>query len=136
AALSLVALTLASACGGSGGTSSPESGVPAPSDAPNARGNDPAARLFSRRAPVVQGNRGSFLQTPAGALAFNSPRPCSGRIVGVQTHRDMAPATFVLGDRKPSRCDAPGQKAVAAFRIVNGKIVLWHQLPSPAEPPV
>ena len=105
------------------------------SDALNAGDNNRAADLFARGAQVVQGNGVIFLQTHADAVDFNSGLPCSGRIVDVQTDHDTATATFVLGDRKTSRCDAPGQKAVAAFRVVHGKIVLWHQLPTPAAPP-
>ena len=68
------------------------------------------------------------------AVAFNSSLPCSGEIVDVTTSANTATATFVLGDRKTSRCDAPGQRAMAAFKVVHGKIVLWHQLPTRAAP--
>ena len=104
------------------------------SDALNAGDNERAADLFARGAQVVQGNNVVFLQTHADAVDFNSSLPCSGKIVDVATDKDTATATFVLGDRETSRCDAPGQKAVAAFKVVSGKIVLWHQLPT-AEPP-
>jgi limonene-1,2-epoxide hydrolase len=133
-ALALLVLALASACGG-GSASSPESVVREWSDALNAGDNEHAADLFAHGAQVVQGKSVLFLQTHDDAVQFNSALPCSGRIVDVQTDADMATATFVLGDRKRSRCDSPGQKAVAAFRVVNGKIVLWHQLPSPTPPP-
>jgi hypothetical protein len=33
----------------------------------------------------------------------------------------------VLGDRRHSQCDGPGQEATAIFKVVHGKIVLWHQ---------
>ena len=62
---------------------------------------------------------------------FNSALPCSGKIVDVKTDKDTATATFVLGDRKANRCDSPGAKAIAAVKVLHGKIVLWHQLPSP-----
>ena len=68
-------------------------------------------------------------------MQFNSALPCSGKIVDVKTDANIATATFVLGNRKTNHCDAPGQKAVAAFKVLHGKIVLWHQLPSPTEPP-
>jgi hypothetical protein len=42
-------------------------------------------------------------------------------------------ATFLLDDRTTSACDAPGAEATAAFRIADGKIVLWHQLDSQPE---
>jgi hypothetical protein len=130
----MLAVLVLAACGGGGGTS-PESVVREWSDALNAGDNERAADLFARGAQVVQGNDVIFLQTHADAVTFNSSLPCSGRIVEVQTDDDTATATFLLGDRKTSRCDAPGQKAVAAFRVVHGKIVLWHQLPSPAPAP-
>lgn len=43
-------------------------------------------------------------------------------------------ATFVLGDRAESRCDGPGQHVKTVFRVEDGKIALWHQLPSTAPP--
>jgi hypothetical protein len=130
----LVAVFLLAGCG-SGGTSSPERVVREWSDALNAGDNERAADLFASGAQVVQGNDVLFLQTHSDAVEFNSGLPCSGKIVDVQTDHDTVTATFLLADRKTRRCDAPGQKAVAAFRVVNGKIVLWHQLPSPVPPP-
>jgi len=83
----------------------------------------------------VQGGNVIFLQTHADAVRFNSSLPCSGTIVELSTKGDTTTATFLLGDRKESRCDAPGQKAVAAFEVHRGKIVLWHQLPTRAPTP-
>ncbi len=97
--------------------------------------NERAADLFAGGAQIVQGNDVFFLQTHADAVNFNSALPCSGKIVSVTTQDNTATATFVLGNRKTSHCDSPGQKAVAAFRVLHGKIVLWHQLPSPAPTP-
>jgi hypothetical protein len=132
-ALVLVILAVAAGCGG--GSASPESVVREWSDALNAGDNERAADLFARGAQIVQGNSVVFLQTHADAVDFNSALPCSGKIVDLTTDDDIATATFVLGDRRKTQCDAPGQKAVAAFRVVHGKIVLWHQLPSPTPPP-
>jgi hypothetical protein len=134
AALLLVVLALAVACGG-GGTASPETVVREWSDALNAGDNERAADLFAHGAQVVQGANVIFLQTHADAVDFNSSLPCSGKIVDLQIDEDTATATFVLGNRKKNSCDAPGQKAVAAFKVLHGKIVLWHQLPSPTPPP-
>jgi hypothetical protein len=105
------------------------------SDALNAGDNERAADLFAHGAQIVQGNDVYFLQTHEDAVDFNSALPCSGEIVDVKTDEDTTTATFLLGDRKKNSCDAPGQKAVAAFKVLGGKIVLWHQLPSPAAPP-
>jgi hypothetical protein len=134
AALLLVLLALVVGCGGGGGTA-PETVVREWSDALNAGDNERAADLFAEGAQVVQGDSVVVLRTHADAVDFNSALPCSGKIVNVTTHDDTATATFRLGDRTTSRCDAPGQEAVAAFRVVRGKIVLWHQLPSPAPTP-
>jgi hypothetical protein len=137
AALALAILALGTGCGG--GPASPESVVRAWSKALNAGNNEQAADLFAPGARVVQGGSLFFLETHAEAVRFNFSLPCSGTIVAISTKGDTTTATFVLGNRKTSRCDAPGQKAVAAFEVRRGKIVLWHQLPSPAPiapPPV
>ena len=133
-ALALVILAFAVGCGGGSG-GSPETVVRQWSDALNAGDNERAADLFANGAQIVQGTSVFFLQTHSDAVQFNSRLPCSGKIVEVKTDADIATATFVLGNRETNRCEAPGQKAVAAFKVLHGKIVLWHQLPSPTPPP-
>ena len=44
---------------------------------------------------------------------------------------DSLSAVFVLANGKHRRCDAPGQKAAAVFRVHHGKIVSWEQVPVP-----
>ena len=39
-------------------------------------------------------------------------------------------ATFTLTRRPGHMCDGTGEAAVAVFRIDDGKITLWHQLPT------
>ena len=90
--------------------------------------NEAAADLFAAGAQVVQGGRTIRLASHADAVAWNESLPCSGRIVEVETEGETVTATFVLGDRTTSACDAPGAEATAAFHIEDGKIVLWHQL--------
>ena len=125
--LALAALVLVLAgCGGSGRT--PESVVRAWSEALNAGDNQAAAELFAPGAQVVQGGRTIRLETRADAVAWNAALPCSGRIVELSRESETVTATFLLGDRTTSACDAPGAQATAAFRIEDGKIVLWHQL--------
>jgi limonene-1,2-epoxide hydrolase len=124
-ALGLVSALLAAACGSS--SPSPESVVRAWSDAVNADDNERAANLFAPDAEVVQGNRVYRLHTHRLAVAFNASLPCSGRIVSISTAGDTATATFLLADRRSSRCDGPGQRATALFKVHRGKIVLWHQ---------
>jgi limonene-1,2-epoxide hydrolase len=124
---------LASGCGSS--PPSTQSVVRAWSQALNADDNKGAADLFAPGAEVVQGPTVIRLRTHAQAEAWNSALPCSGRIVSIKSHGQTARATFVLGDRQHSRCDGPGQRATAIFRVVKGKIVLWHQAGSNTAPP-
>ena len=124
---------LASGCGDS--PPSTQSVVRAWSQALNADDNKGAADLFAPGAQVVQGPSVIRLRTHAQAEAWNSALPCSGRIVSIKSHGQTARATFVLGDRQHSRCDGPGQHATAIFRVVKGKIVLWHQAGSNTAPP-
>ena len=121
----LAALALLPGCGT--GSPSAESVVRAWSQALNHDDNNTAANLFARGAKVVQLGHVITLRTYKQALAWNAALPCSGRIVSIRSRGQTATATFVLGDRRHSRCDGPGQEATAIFRVVSGKIVLWHQ---------
>jgi hypothetical protein len=125
-ATALVLAGLAAGCGG--GPPSPESVVRAWSESLNSGDNEAAASLFAPAAEVVQGRR-FVLETERDAIAFNASLPCSGTIVAIETRADTVTATFLLGDRPASRCDAPGAEVRASFRIRDGKIVLWRQLP-------
>ena len=124
---------LAAGCGGS--PPSTQSVVRAWSQALNAEDNKSAADLFAPGAEVVQGSRVIRLRTHAEAEAWNSSLPCSGQIVAIKSHGQTVRATFRLGDRQHSRCDGPGDLATAIFRVVKGKIVLWHQTDSSGAPP-
>lgn len=44
---------------------------------------------------------------------------------------EYATAVFVLANGKYRRCDASGEKAAAIFRVRNGKLVSWVQIPVP-----
>jgi limonene-1,2-epoxide hydrolase len=134
ALLPLLALVLlASGCGSS--PPSTESVVRAWSQALNTDDNQGAANLFAPNAEIVQGSSVLRLKTYEQAVKWNSSLPCSGRIVSIHSQGQTATATFKLGDREHSRCDGPGQKATAVFRVVKGKIVLWHQTGTPVMPP-
>jgi limonene-1,2-epoxide hydrolase len=124
---------LASGCGDS--QPSAQSVVRAWSQALNAEDNKGAADLFAPGAEVVQGSTVIHLQTHAQAEAWNSSLPCSGKIVSIRSHGETARATFRLGDRQHSRCDGPGELATALFKVVKGKIVLWHQAGASTAPP-
>jgi hypothetical protein len=124
-ATALVAAALA-ACGG--GPSSAADVVRAWSRALNAGDNDTAADLFASGARVEQAGRVLVLRTHAQAVAWNSSLPCSGKIVALSAEGDeRATATFLLFDRRTSRCGAPGGRATAVFTVRDGKIVRWRQ---------
>jgi limonene-1,2-epoxide hydrolase len=131
AAAALAALV--SGCGSS--PPSAEAVVRAWSEALNTGDNTGAADLFAPGAEVVQGNSILTLHTHRQAEEWNSSLPCSGRILSITSHGQTAIATFQLGDRPHSRCDGPGQHATAIFRVVKGKIVLWHQTATADVPP-
>jgi limonene-1,2-epoxide hydrolase len=122
---SSAALALLTGCGS--GSPSAESVVRAWSAALHQHDNDTAGSLFAKGAEVVQGGHVLTLRTRRQAVEWNSALPCSGRIVSIHTRGQTATATFVLGDRHHSQCDGPGQQATALFKVVHGKIVLWHQ---------
>jgi limonene-1,2-epoxide hydrolase len=125
AAAWLVAVALLAGCGS--GSPSTESVVRAWSEALNQDDNDTAASLFASGAEIVQSGRVLTLRTHNDAVAWNAALPCSGRLLSIRSHGQTATATFLLGDRPHSRCDGPGERATAIFRVVQGKIVLWHQ---------
>jgi SnoaL-like domain len=124
--LALAALVVG--CGG--GAASPESVVRAWSESINSGDNEAAAALFAPGAEVIQGGNSITLDTEDQAVRFNASLPCSGEIVKLEEEGDTVTATFLLDHRETSRCDGPGAEVRAAFRIRDGKIVLWHQLPS------
>jgi len=125
ALVSLAAIAFLAGCGS--GSPSAESVVRAWSAALNQDDNNTAASLFAQGAEVVQNGHVLTLRNRRQAVAWNSALPCSGKIVSIHTRGQTATATFVLGDRRHSQCDGPGQEATAIFKVVHGKIVLWHQ---------
>ncbi|HEY2938929.1 MAG TPA: nuclear transport factor 2 family protein [Gaiellaceae bacterium] len=128
AAVGLVTVALVAGCGS--GAPSAESVVRAWSQALNDDDNDRAADLFAPDAQIVQAGHEVTLKTHAEAVAWNAALPCSGKIVSIDSHGNTATATFLLGDRRHSRCDGPGERSTAIFKVVKGKIVLWHQTPA------
>ena len=127
--LPLLLVLALTACGG--GDAAPEDVVRAWSRAVNADDNAAAAKLFAPGASVVQAGGARRLETLAEARRWNAALPCSGEIVELVSTGERVTATFVLGDRRRSRCDGPGERARALFRVRDGKIVLWHQLALP-----
>ena len=119
-----------SGCGGK--EPSPAAIVESWSRAVNTGDNEAAAALFADGAVVIQGGRRRTLAGPDEAIGFNASLPCGGEIVEQSLAGDEVTTTFTLTERPEQRCDGSGEPAVALFRIVDGKITLWHELPSPA----
>jgi limonene-1,2-epoxide hydrolase len=137
--LTLILLSAAVLAGCGSTPPSAESVVRAWSQELNTGDNNDAAKLFAPGAEIVQAGTTLRLETEAQAVAWNAALPCSGRIVSISTSGGLTRATFVLGDRPEHKCDGPGQKATAIFRVRKGKIVLWHQtstVPAPVGPAV
>jgi limonene-1,2-epoxide hydrolase len=132
-ALALAATAVLAGCGS--GSPSPESVVRAWSQELNAGDNEAAGKLFAPGAKVVQAGMTIRLETQTDAVRWNAALPCSGKLVAITTEGETARATFVLGDRQKSKCDGPGQRATAIFRVRKGKIVLWHQTAGSGETP-
>ena len=127
AGLFAVAAVIALLAGCGSGSPSAESVVRAWSEALNQDDNDTAGTLFARGAEIVQDGHVLTLRTHDQAVAWNAALPCSGRILSIRSHGQTATVTFLLGNRRHSRCDGPGERATAIFKVVRGKIVLWHQ---------
>lgn len=89
-----------------------------------------------RAAPLfAQGGVTLRLETAADIALWHRLLPCAGRIVSISVKGDRATAVFVLANGKNRRCDAPGVKAAAVFRIRGGKIRSWEQVPVPPTGP-
>jgi hypothetical protein len=100
----------------------------------NRNDNSAAADLFAKDAVVAQSSVFRLVDK-ATAVLWNDGLPCAGTVVGLQMVKTAVVATFVLGERPKHQCDAPGQRAGAAFVIENGKITLWQQVPVPDATP-
>ena len=131
--LTVVSAALLGGCGGGGG----DSGAPTPDDvvsswsrALNAGDDDAAADLFAPGAVVIQAGRRTTLADHDDALAFNASLPCGSRIVKRTVEGDEVTATSTLTRRPGHMCDDTGGTAVTVFRIEDGRITLWHELPS------
>jgi limonene-1,2-epoxide hydrolase len=127
--LMLVFAAAGSGCG-SDDSNDPTSVVESWSRAINASDDDTAAGLFAPDSVVIQDGRHTRLTGEPEALAFNSSLPCGGKIVKTSIQGNEVTATFTLTTRPGHNCDGTGEPAVAVFRITDGKITLWHELPS------
>ena len=101
----------------------------------NSGDNVGVARLFHLPATMIQGSFIFTLRTAKEVARWHADLPCSGHIVSIKVAGRFATAVFRLGNRKTSKCDAPGTLAAARFFIVRGKIVSWEQVPPPNQGP-
>jgi hypothetical protein len=99
----------------------------------NSGNNAAEARLFSLPALMIQGPYGYRLRTAGQVAQWHAGLPCSGKIVSIKVRGRFATAVFRLGDRRKSKCDAPGTLAAARFKIVRGKITIWQQVQPPTQ---
>jgi hypothetical protein len=97
----------------------------------NSGDNAGVAKLFAVPAMIVQGPYAYRFENRAQLADWHSRLPCSGRIVSIQVRGQIAVAVFRLADRGSSHCDAPGTLVAARFELVEGRIVLWVQIPVP-----
>ena len=97
----------------------------------NAYDNEGVARLFARPAAVAQGGVIYALRTYEEIALWHRSLPCAARIVSITVKGQDATAVFVLRNGPHRRCDAPGGKVAAVFRVSGGKIRAWAQIPVP-----
>ena len=97
----------------------------------NAYDNDGVARLFARPAAVAQGGVVYALRTYAEIALWHRTLPCAARIESITVKGQDATVVFVLRNGPHRRCDAPGGKVAAVFRVSGGKIRAWAQIPVP-----
>jgi hypothetical protein len=97
----------------------------------NANDNAALARLYALPTIAIQGLYEYKLKTRKQIALCFSRLPCSGEIVALGFSGDYATVIFHLRNRGSIKCDGPGTLAAARFRIVNGKIDYWAQIPLP-----
>ena len=126
----LLALPALAGCGGHHDPP-PASVARAWSAALDRNDNEAAARLFADGAMIVQGGE-LVLRDHAAAVRWNAMLPCGGAIESVTTQsKTDVLVVFRLNERPQHRCDGPGTRTAALFRVQHGKIVLWHQTQAP-----
>jgi len=126
----LLAAAALAGCGGHA-SASPEKVARAWSAALDRNDNEAAARLFADDAKIVQDGE-LELRDHAAAVQWNAMLPCGGAITSVTAQsKTEVLVVFKLTERPEHRCDGPGTRAAALFRVQDGKIVLWHQTQAP-----
>jgi len=102
----------------------------------NAYDNVGAAKLFAHPATFVQSGYVLTFDTAANIVLWHRRLPCAGQVVSIRVKGEYATAVFLLRNGTHRRCDAPGVKAAAVFRIRAGKILSWEQIPVPTTGPI
>ena len=129
--LTAVSAVLLGGCGGSD-AKTPEEVVSSWSQALNGGNDEAAADLFADGAVVIQAGQQQTLSDHEKAVAFNASLPCGAKLVEQSRNGNEVTATFTLTRRPGHMCDDTGGAAVTVFTVEDGKITLWHQLPSGA----
>jgi hypothetical protein len=126
----LLAAAVVGGCGGHA-SRSPADVARSWSAALDRNDNDAAGLLFADGARIVQ-NGELVLANHADAVQWNRSLPCGGTIISVSPRgKTDVLVVFRLGERPRHRCDSPGSRAAALFRVRAGRIVLWHQMNVP-----
>jgi limonene-1,2-epoxide hydrolase len=126
--ITIVAIVLGAGAAEAKAPAGPAAVVRAWTAALNRGDNEADANLFAKNAVVVQNGLKLVLFSHHVAVLWMQGLPCSGRLVRLTVKKDVADATFVLGTRQRVKCDAPGIKARALFRVRKGRIVAWAQV--------
>ena len=101
----------------------------------NAYDNAGAAPPWTNVAGRENSRAALRLRTAADIALWHRLLPCAGQIVSITVKGERATAVFVLANGRNRRCDAPGARAAAVFRIRDGKIRSWTQVPVPPQGP-
>jgi limonene-1,2-epoxide hydrolase len=127
--LSIFAVLLAACRGDDSPSADPAELVAGWSQAVTGGDDEEAMGFFAPGAIVIQDDRRTTLDDEAAAFAFNSSLPCGYKVVEQKVSGDQSTATLTLTRRPDHMCDGTGETVTVMFRITDGKIVLWHQLP-------
>lgn len=130
----VTALLAAAGCGGGGAPAEPAAVVESWSQAVTAGDAEAAGKLFADGAEVVQDGQKKTLESQEQAVAWNAALPCGWKVVDTTVAGDDVRGTFTLTRRPGQMCDDPGAPRNATISVVDGKITLFHELPSDAQP--
>ena len=95
--------------------------------------NEAAARLFADDAQSRAGRRARCCATMPTPCSGTRPCPAAGTITSSRrtSETDVLVVFRARRSARGHRCDGPGARAAALFRVRDGQIVLWHQTTVP-----